>query len=161
MISKEVFLNEVKIIAEKAAHDHNCILLDVTFNSTREGKVLRIIVDGDKVNLDVCEHVSRKLSAWLDENELKIPAKEYSLEVTSPGADKPLKNKSDYERLIGKLIYIETKTKAADGRKRYTGKIKKVSDDGFIIYVEKESVEFCITFDNVSKARLEYDFLED
>lgn len=161
MASKEGFLKNIKVVAEDAAKQCGCSVISVTFNSTKEGKVLKTVIDGDNTGLDICEAISRKLSEWLDEHENEIPAVEYSLEVSSPGMDKPLKGVKDFEKLMGKLLYIETKTKAADGRKRYTGRLKKIENGTLFVYVEKESAEFAITLDNISKARAEYDFREE
>lgn len=162
MASKEKFLHEFKIVAQMAAEELGYSVLSVTFNvSKTEGRVLKVIIDGKKIGLDTCEFISRKLSEWLDEHGDVVPAADYSLEVSSPGMDKPLKAKDDFERLIGKLINIETKTKADDGRKRYSGRLKRIVDGAAVIYVEKESTEFVIPLDNVAKARAEYDFREE
>lgn len=162
MAAKDKFLQEFKIVAQMAAEELGYSVISVTFNNSKtEGRILKVIIDGKKIGLDTCEFVSRKLSEWLDGHENQIPAIDYSLEVSSPGMDKPLKAKDDFERLIGKLIYIETKTKAEDGRKRYSGRLLKIVNRSAVIYVEKESVEFVIPLDNVAKARAEYDFREE
>lgn len=161
MASKEEFLKKIKGIAEDAAKQSECSVISVTFNSTKEGKVLKTVIDGDNTGLEICAAISRKLSEWLDEHANEIPAVEYSLEVSSPGIDKPLKTIKDFEKLIGKILYIETKIKAADGRKRYTGRLKKIEKGTLFLYVEKESAEFAIALDNISKARAEYDFREE
>lgn len=161
MGSKEEFIKTFRIIAEDAASQSGCSVLSITFNSTKEGKILKIVIDGEDTNLEVCATISRLLSEWLDEHAREIPVVDYFLEVSSPGIDKPLKTLKDFEKLLGKLLYIETKTKAADGRKRYTGRLQKIVKETLFLYVEKESAEFAITLDNVSKARAEYDFREE
>ncbi len=161
VLQKNKFTDLVRPIADEAANTYDCKVLSVSYRKERDGYVLRITIDGDKISLDTCANISLKISDWLDENESSVPYKNYNLEVSSPGPERPIKTKEDFERFIGKTVLIITKTKASDGRKRYLGKIKEVTDLLVKVYVEKESTEFTINLDNISKARLEYEFQEE
>lgn len=161
MLRKNKVTDLVKPVAEKIAKDFNCQVLDVTYKKEREGYILRITIDSEKLSLDTCADISLKISDWLDENERIIPYKNYNLEVSSPGPERQLKTKEDFLRFIGKSSLVITKNKADDGRKRYLGTIKEVTDESVKLYVEKESAEFIIQLNNISKARLEYKFQEE
>lgn len=161
MGNKESFLKELRPAAEKAASENGCSIISTTFGKSSEGRTLKIVIDGEDTGLSVCEKISKSLSRWLDEHESLVPAGDYSLEVSSPGLDRPLKTEADFRKLVGKLVYIETKTKAADGRKRYTGRLEKIENGVVTVFVEKENVTFDIALADISKARAEYDFREE
>ncbi len=161
MIRKNKIADLVKPVAERFSREHNCNVIDVTYKRERGEYILRVTIDSDNLSLDTCANISLKISDWLDENDKIIPYKNYNLEVSSPGPDRPLKTKDDFLRFINKSVLIITKNKADDGRKRYLGKIKEVTDETIKLYVEKESAEFYIQLDNINKARLEYEFQEE
>ena len=154
---KNKFVDVIRTIAESAASDYGCTVVAISFKKEKEGYILRITIDGDKITLDTCADVSLKISEWLDNNADSIPYDGYILEVTSPGPDRALKSKEDFKKYIDKTVLIITKNKAADGRKRYLGRIIDVTDDAVKIYVEKESAEFTLELNDISKTRLEYE----
>lgn len=145
-------------LAEKTAEKHGCAYCGVSFKLEKKRYVLRLTIEGEKASLDTCAVISRELSKWLDKNESKLKCPSYDFEVSTPGPDKPIKTKEDFLKRINKLVYIETKTKAADGRKRYKGRVKSVSDDKVRLYIEEESAEFDIVMADIAKARMEYEF---
>lgn len=114
---------------------------------------LQIMIERqDRKNLvvDDCAAVSRAISAILDE---KDPIEsEYSLEVSSPGIDRPLTKPEHFSRFSGYEAKIET-SDSIDGRKRFKGKIVSVKDDNTISFLMDEK-EYSIPFDAVSKAKL-------
>ena len=117
-------------------------LVDVRFTLEQGGWVLRVFIDvadppadavpgpdgfaPDLVDLDDCERMSRELSATLDVAD-PIP-QAYSLEVSSPGIDRPLVRARDYRTYLGHEAKIELGD-AIDGRKRFRGLIEAVTDD--------------------------------
>ena len=156
MFQKNKITDIIKPVAESAAEEYGCRVIGVFFKKEKDGNILRITVDGNKITLDICADISTKISEWLDANEKNIPFAEYVLEVTSPGPDRALTTKEDFERFINNTVLIVTKSKAADGRKKYLGKIKEVTDTTVKIYVEKESAEFTLELNDIAKTRLEY-----
>lgn len=131
-------------------------IFDVTYRRERAGNVLRIVIDGENVGLDECTKVSNFVSKWLD-NEVVIDTK-YSLEVSTPGIDRPLKSQEDFLRYKGRLCKITLINPVHDNRKNFKGKILDVIDNKVIIYVEQESKQFDIDIKNIKKAKLEIDF---
>ncbi len=101
------------------------------------------------ITVDDCAKVSKLLSAMLDE---KDPIEsEYSLEVSSPGLDRPLTKLEHFVRFCGYEIKLETEEKV-NNRKRFKGKIISVTDDNIVM--ETNSEEYTIPFSVVNKAKL-------
>lgn len=96
-----------------------CELWDVEYLREAGEWFLRIYIDKPGgVFVDDCEAVSRALDPILDEHD-PIPTA-YMFEVSSPGAERKLKRKSDFERYIGSLVTLRL-YKARDGKKEYAG----------------------------------------
>lgn len=119
-------------------------------------KTLQIMIDrldAEEINLDDCSTVSRTISALLD---VEDPLEEaYSLEVSSPGIDRPLTRMKDFERFKGHLAKVELKLPQDDGRKRFEGVL--MAPEGDLIRIElKEPVgavrEFA--FEDIQRAKL-------
>lgn len=101
------------------------------------------------VGIDDCERVSREVSALLDVED-PIPSA-YTLEVSSPGEDRPLRTRAHFDRFAGQRVFVELKV-PRDGRRRYTGLLMTVSDEGIELEVDRQNVT--VRFDEVEKARL-------
>jgi ribosome maturation factor RimP len=120
-------------------------------------RVLRIVVDSDAgVQLDACAELSRAVSERLDETDAMGEAA-YRLEVTSPGADRPLTLLRHYRRATGRLI----KAKLLDGGE-LVARILSVDDDGLDLEVpgvkgRKPSFRR-LAFSEIEKARVEIEF---
>lgn len=106
--------------------------------------------DGKEVTVDDCAEVSRRLSDVLDE---KDPIEsQYSLEVSSPGIDRPLTKPEHFARFSGYEAKIETST-VIEGRKRFKGRISGIDDKNNIAF-EMDGTEYVIPFDEVAKAKI-------
>ncbi|MBQ7285643.1 MAG: ribosome maturation factor RimP [Alphaproteobacteria bacterium] len=100
--------------------------------------------------VDDCATVSRAISAVLDE---KDPIEgEYSLEVSSPGLDRPLTKLEHFERFSGYEAKIETK-KEVENRKRFKGKIISVDENQQIVF-DMDGAEYRIPYETIGKAKL-------
>ena len=101
------------------------------------------------VTVDDCALVSRALSDMLDE---KDPIEnQYSLEVSSPGLDRPLTKLEHFKRYIGYEIRLETEEKV-ENRKRFKGKITDVVGENIVLAADE--TQYTIPFAAVSKAKL-------
>ena len=101
------------------------------------GQLLRVVVDGEGVNIDRLADVSRGISRLLD-NETEL-ADSYQLEVTSPGLERNLRRPTHYRKAIGREVVV----KVADGDLKTTlrGRVTNADDDFFVVDADGESVK--------------------
>jgi ribosome maturation factor RimP len=144
----------VEELAEPIINELGLELVEIQF--VKEGKnwFLRIYIDKESgVDIEDCGLVSEKLSEKLD--EIDPITQNYFLEVSSPGAERPLKKASDFERAIGKNVFIKT-YEPIDGEKGFEGTLLEY--DGQTLKIEmkiktrKKAIE--IPFEKVANARL-------
>jgi len=120
-------------------------------------RVLRIVVDSDEgVQLDECAELSREASQVLDDSDVMGGAP-YTLEVTSPGADRPLTELRHYRRAVGRLI----KAQLHEGGE-LVARIIAVDDSGLDLEVPgvkgRKPTARRVSFDEIAKARVELEF---
>ena len=139
-------------------------LLGVEYLPAPGGALLRLYIDipqdavGDPeaprmVGIEDCESVSREVSAQLD---VEDPISgHYTLEVSSPGVDRPLFTPAQYARFLGEQAKIVLQL-PQDGRRRLQGRIAAVEGDRIEVELEAkpEPQRVSIAFDNIEKARL-------
>ncbi|MEX0607344.1 MAG: ribosome maturation factor RimP [Halofilum sp. (in: g-proteobacteria)] len=95
---------------------------------------LRVYIDGSEgITVDDCAAVSQQLSAALDVDD-PIPDA-YVLEVSSPGINRPLFTRDDFERFRGERVFVRL-AEALDGRKRFKGRLMEVADDVVAVDVD-------------------------
>jgi ribosome maturation factor RimP len=125
--------------------------------SAAEGCTVQIMAErpDGTMTVDDCEAVSRALSPVLDVADPIDRA--YRLEISSPGIDRPLVRKSDFERYAGHIVRIETAI-PFDGRKRFRGVLVGTDGDGARIRrddaAEGEAAEVLLPIDDMSEAKL-------
>ena len=119
-----------------------------------QGKVLRLYIDQPQgVTLEDCEKVSRQVSAVLDVED-PIPGA-YTLEVSSPGLDRPLRKQADFERRAGQRARLELKL-PLNGRRRFSGTLRGLEKDEVLI--EVDGALWRLPFAQIGKARLAPEF---
>jgi ribosome maturation factor RimP len=134
-------------LIEPVVADLGCELVDLDLNPG----LVRIFVDrAAGVRIEDCERVSREVSALLDVED-PIPTA-YRLEVSSPGFDRVLRTSAHFERFVGARVWVELKVPRAGGRRRYTGRLAAVEDEGITLEVDDEAVS--VQFGEIGKAKL-------
>jgi ribosome maturation factor RimP len=129
-------------------------LVHVEYQPRGASSLLRLYIDKPGgVTLSDCQRISRHVSVLLDVEDF-IP-NQYVLEVSSPGIERPLFKRADYERFAGREIQLVTRTKVED-RKNFTGVIHEVSDQE--LSLESEGRIYRIPLDVIKKAKLTYRF---
>ena len=131
-------------------------LLGAEYLPTPGGAMLRLYIDvpdadadARHVTIEDCESVSREVSAQLD---VEDPiSSNYTLEVSSPGVDRPLFAPAQFARFVGQQAKVGMKL-PQDGRRRLQGRI--VAVEGERIRFEVDGQPFEVAFDNIDKARL-------
>jgi ribosome maturation factor RimP len=129
--------------------------LGIEYAPSRGNSLLRIYIDHLErpITIEDCEAVSRELSAQLDVND-PISGR-YTLEVSSPGIDRPLFTPAQFARFIGEKAKIALNL-PTDGRRRLLGTIRAV--DGERITIEQDGIDIIVAHDNVQKARIVPDY---
>ena len=114
------------------------------------GQLLRIYIDREGgVGLDDCEYVSREVGALLDVHDPMKGA--YTLEVSSPGLDRPLFTPEHFERFSGRRARL-TLNAPQDGRRKFDGSILGV--DGDVLRFEQDGREVRLLFADIHRANL-------
>ncbi|QHT60736.1 ribosome maturation factor RimP [Paenibacillus lycopersici] len=125
-------------------------LVDVEYVKEGSNWFLRVYVDKEgNIDIDECGRISEYLSEKLDEND-PIPDA-YFLEVSSPGAERPLKKPEDVAKSVGKHVFVTT-YEPVGGLKEFEGTL--VSFDGEEVVVEIGKKKHAIPYAKVASARL-------
>jgi ribosome maturation factor RimP len=153
-------IQRAESLLQPILHSMGLELVDLELKKVGRGQVLRVFIDKPGgVNLDDCAEVSRELSVQLDVED--CISSRYTLEVSSPGLNRPLKNEQDFVRYQGRLAVIKTaellKDEKGSPRKTFLGIIDGV-EDGIIAVRLKEGPVARIPWDKIAKAHLEFEF---
>jgi ribosome maturation factor RimP len=150
---------QIEALARPMAASLGVELVELEYKREGRHMVLRLFIDKDGgVSLDDCSAVSRELAAVLDIEDI-IPDK-YTLEVSSPGLNRPLKTRSHYESYTGRLVKIKTFETLPDDagnlRKTFLGELLGISGDLIRLKLQ-EGQTASIPFAAVAKANLEFE----
>ena len=141
---------EVKDLAEPLCESEGLELVYVEYQPEAGGMILRIYIDKPKgVTIDDCIYISRQLGDILDVNLEGAGA--YRLEVSSPGPDRPIWKKNDFNRFKGSVARIRT-CRPFDGQKNFKGVLLGISDETVKLMVDNKNV--AIPFKEITRARL-------
>jgi ribosome maturation factor RimP len=155
-------LERIREIAVRVAGTYGLLVDDVVMRRERGNDVLRVVLDRpgpgatpeDSVSITDCERVSQELSTILDVEDL-LPDT-YTLEVSSPGLDRPLRDARDYVRFAGRLAKLVTR-EPVNRQTAFAGRLRGM--DGEDVLFENEGgklVRLPLTL--ISRARLEVEF---
>jgi ribosome maturation factor RimP len=117
--------------------------------STKVVEILIERIDGEKVQVNDCQIVSRNISAVLDVEDI-IPGK-YFLEVSSAGVERPLVKITDFEKFAGREIKMRLKA-AFNGNLTYKGQLLGV--DGEKVKLKSKNIEMSFDYSNIKNAKL-------
>ena len=147
-------LKKLKDIVEPICEKYSYELVDLEYRREPHGWVLRVYIDKvGGVTVEDCAYISEKISKELDIKD-PIPHS-YILEVSSPGLDRPLKRKRDFERHIGEKVNI-TLLEEIEGKKKVEGKIFKVDEKNVTLKVDDSLM--VIPIEKIKKALLIVEF---
>jgi ribosome maturation factor RimP len=142
----------VQQVIDRAVEGVELVLLEEA--GGRRYKVLRLYIDHQGgVTHDVCAKVSAAVGKALDEVDAFEGA--YTLEVSSPGIERPLRKRSHFEAQIGKKVYVKTR-EPVEGNKIWQGVLLEVVDDA--VLVNEAGREARIPLEEITSAHLMYEF---
>jgi len=149
-------LEKVRGVAERVTSGRGFELTDVELKREPGGYRLRLYVDKDGgIGLDDLQSVSEEVSAILDAED-PVPSS-YTLEVSSPGLDRPLKTERDYLRFVGRLARISS-YELVEGRRQWTGRLLALEEGVVSVGIEREGAVARIPLAKIAHARLEVEF---
>jgi ribosome maturation factor RimP len=128
-------------LLEETVESLDVEMLGAEFDTT-QGGLLRVYLDSPNgINISDCSRVSRQLSTVLDVED--IIQGNYTLEVSSPGIDRPLFAKKHFEAVIGETIVVKLQfPDVLTRRKKFVGILDQVSDEMILMTVDNESFDF-------------------
>ena len=162
MRGEATIVEHVRTAAARVAESYGLELFDVQFRREAGGMVLRVQVDRpgpaataeECVSVEDCAHVSRDLSALLDVEDV-VPIA-YTLEVSSPGLDRPLRGRTDFDRFSGRRAKVVLR-EAVDGQTFFKGRLAGVDADAVLIDGD-DGRRHRVPIGIVTRANLEVEF---
>ena len=147
----------VRAVAARVVSARGYELVDVDVTRVKGGHFVRLYVDKPGgIGLDELQQVSVEVSAILDVED-PIDSS-YTLEVSSPGLDRPLKSEADYGRFVGRLVKLSS-YEPVEGRRHWTGRLEGIADGVVRVRLEKEGgLVASIPYAKISHGRLEVEF---
>jgi len=133
-------------------------LVDIEFVREPVGWVLRIYADRPSggITISDCQWISERIGTILDVEDL-IPHS-YNLEVSSPGLDRPLKTKRDFERHVGIVVKVKT-LEPMDNQRNFKGEVISTTENGVVIHDISRNAQVEIPYENIKSARVDIDSL--
>jgi ribosome maturation factor RimP len=126
-------------------------LLGIERGTAGGGTLVRLYIDREEgIGIEDCEIVSRQIGDLLDVEDL-IPG-EYTLEVSSPGIDRPLFTREQFQAHVGEAVKLRLRT-LVDGRRRLAGTLVRAEEELVTIQIGEELID--VAYNVVEKARLD------
>lgn len=148
----------VRAIAERVALDHGLELVHAEVAGPEGKPIIRIYIDKPAgVTHEDCSQVSLHVGTVLDVEDFIHSA--YTLEVSSPGLERGLYKRQDYERFAGHAAKVKSRV-AVNGQRNFRGRILGLEGDE-VIFEDKTSGRVSVPLDQIVKANLEIDVEEE
>jgi ribosome maturation factor RimP len=155
-------LEHIRAIAERVAASRGLTIWEIQSRRESSGHVVRVVLDRpgpaatpeDSVSIEDCEQVNREMSTILDvEDPLPFA---YTLEVSSPGLDRPLRGEDDYRRFTGRLAKVVV-SEAVDNQKAFDGRLRGL-DKGDVLLEAPNGRMHRLPLRLITRGRLEVEF---
>ncbi|WP_319471303.1 ribosome maturation factor RimP [uncultured Trichococcus sp.] len=153
-------VDEVRVVVQPIVDEQNLELVDMEFLKEGKNWFLRIYIDKPGgIDIEECALISEKVSEALDAIDPDPIPQAYFLEVSSPGAERPLKTEADMQNAIGKYVHLSF-YQAIDGEKFYEGTLKEVNDESVVltIRIKTRTKDIEIERKQIANARLAIQF---
>jgi len=145
---REALIKLIEPVVEAAGYE----LFELEFSPASRRALLRVYIDrtdGENVALDDCVRASRAIGQMLEETD--PIEREYELEVSSPGFDRPLRTAAHFARFVGSEVRIDL-LQPVEERKRFRGRLLAADDEA--VMVEVDGREWRLLISGIGKARL-------
>ncbi len=154
--------DRIRAIAERVARDRGLDIWDIQTRREATGMVVRVFLDRpgpastpeESVSIEDCAEVSREIGTILDvDDPLSVT---YTLEVSSPGLDRPLRNAGDYRRFVGRMAKVVV-AEPVDNQKAFAGRLHGVDGDAVLLEGAKGRVHR-LPLTLITRGRLDVEF---
>jgi ribosome maturation factor RimP len=155
-------LERIRAIAERVAASRGLTVWEIQSRREAPGHVVRVFIDRpgpaataeESVSIEDCEQVNREMSTILDvEDPLPFA---YTLEVSSPGLDRPLRGEDDYRRFAGRLAKVVV-SEAVDNQKAFEGRLRGL-DSGEVLIEGPNGRMHRLPLRLITRGKLEVEF---
>ena len=155
-------LAHIRAVAERVAASRGLDVWDIQSRREAVGHVVRVFIDRpgpsaspeESVSIEDCEQVNREIGAILDvEDPLPFA---YTLEVSSPGLDRPLRDADDYSRFAGRLAKVVV-SEAVDNQKAFEGRLRGI-DQGNVLLEASNGRLHRLPWRLIARGRLDVEF---
>lgn len=155
-------VERIRAVAERVARDYGLEIWDIQNRREASGQVVRVLIDRpgpaatpeESVGIEDCQRVSQEMSTILDvEDPLPFA---YTLEVSSPGLDRPLRGLADYRRFDGRRAKVVV-AEAVDNQTAFDGRLRGVDGETVLLEGAKGRVHR-LPFERITRGRLEVEF---
>jgi ribosome maturation factor RimP len=151
-------LERVQAIAEKAAIDHGVELVHTEVAGPDNKPIVRIFIDKPNgVTHADCSEISLQVGTVLDVEDFIHAA--YTLEVSSPGLERGLYKRGDYERFAGSLAKLKTQ-RPINGQRNFRGRLLGLEGDN-VLFDDRTNGRVIVPLDSIAKANLEVNIDEE
>jgi ribosome maturation factor RimP len=155
-------LEQLRAIADRVAASRGLEIWDIQSRREATGHVVRVFIDRpgpaatpeESVSIEDCEQVNREMSTILDVED-PLPYA-YTLEVSSPGLDRPLRSADDYRRFSGRLAKVVV-SEAVDKQKAFEGYLRGVEGTDILLEAPNGRVHR-LPYRLIARGRLEVEF---
>jgi ribosome maturation factor RimP len=155
-------LTQIRAIAERVAASRGLDVWDIQSRREATGHVVRVFIDRpgpaatpeESVSIEDCEQVNREIGTILDvEDPLPFT---YTLEVSSPGLDRPLRGADDYTRFAGRMAKVVV-SEAVDNQKAFAGRLRGI-DQGDVLLEVRNGRMHRLPLRLITRGRLDVEF---
>jgi len=155
-------LEQIRAIAERVTASRGLTVWEIQSRREAPGHVVRVFIDRpgpaataeESVSIEDCEQVNREISTILDvEDPLPFA---YTLEVSSPGLDRPLRGEDDYRRFAGRLAKVVV-SEAVDNQKAFEGRLRGL-DSGEVLLEGPNGRMHRLPLRLITRGKLEVEF---
>jgi ribosome maturation factor RimP len=155
-------IEQIRAIAERVAATRSLVIWDIQSRREASGHVVRIFIDRpgpsatpeESVSIEDCEQVNRELSTILDvEDPLPFA---YTLEVSSPGLDRPLRGPEDYRRFAGRFAKVVV-SEPVDNQKAFEGHLRGIDGEDVLLETPNRRMHR-LPYRLITRGRLEVEF---
>lgn len=155
-------LDQIRAVAERVAASRGLEIWDIQSRREGVGHVVRVVIDRpgpaatpeESVSIEDCAQVNREMSTILDVED-PLPFS-YTLEVSSPGLDRPLRDAGDYRRFAGRMAKVVV-SEAVDNQKAFEGRLRGVEEDTVLLEAPNGRLHR-LPLRLVTRGRLEVEF---